>query len=164
MLRCVALVRTDVSEEPSASFIKVTRIGELGTTRKNGVFWDVTPCGSLRTDVSEEHSASFIRMIKIGELATTLKNCVFWDVTPCGSCKNWRVRRLLVIVHSHCRENFKSYKEWRYLSNNPELEPATFRVVAEWLNRYATAWFGGRPVPFLMPGSHPHIHIQAYPI
>jgi hypothetical protein len=32
MLRCVALVRTDVSEEPSASFITVTRIGELGTT------------------------------------------------------------------------------------------------------------------------------------
>jgi hypothetical protein len=32
MLRRVALVRTDVSEELSASFIKVTRIGVLGTT------------------------------------------------------------------------------------------------------------------------------------
>jgi hypothetical protein len=32
MLRRVALVRTDVSEEPSASFVRVTRIGELGTT------------------------------------------------------------------------------------------------------------------------------------
>jgi hypothetical protein len=32
MLRLVALVRTDVSEEPRASFIRVTRIGELGTT------------------------------------------------------------------------------------------------------------------------------------
>jgi hypothetical protein len=32
MLRHVALVRTDISEELSASFIKVTRIGELGTT------------------------------------------------------------------------------------------------------------------------------------
>jgi hypothetical protein len=31
MLRCVVLVRTDVSEELSASIIKVTRIGELGT-------------------------------------------------------------------------------------------------------------------------------------
>jgi hypothetical protein len=31
MLRRVALVRTDVLEEPSASFIRVTRIGELGT-------------------------------------------------------------------------------------------------------------------------------------
>jgi hypothetical protein len=31
MLRRVALVRTDVSEEPSAS-IRVTKIGEIGTT------------------------------------------------------------------------------------------------------------------------------------
>jgi hypothetical protein len=33
MLRRVALVRTDVSEEPGASFIRVTRMGELGTTQ-----------------------------------------------------------------------------------------------------------------------------------
>jgi hypothetical protein len=32
MLRRVALVRTDVSEELSASLIRVTRIGELRTT------------------------------------------------------------------------------------------------------------------------------------
>jgi hypothetical protein len=32
LLRRVALVRTDVSEELSASFIRVTRIGEQGTT------------------------------------------------------------------------------------------------------------------------------------
>jgi hypothetical protein len=32
MLRRVALVRTDVSEEITASFIRVTIIGELGTT------------------------------------------------------------------------------------------------------------------------------------
>jgi hypothetical protein len=31
MLHRVALVRTDVSEEPGASFIRVTRIGELAT-------------------------------------------------------------------------------------------------------------------------------------
>jgi hypothetical protein len=31
ILRRVALVITDVSEELSASFIRVTRIGELGT-------------------------------------------------------------------------------------------------------------------------------------
>jgi DNA-binding TFAR19-related protein (PDSD5 family) len=31
-LRRVALVRTDVSEKPSASLIRVTRIGELRTT------------------------------------------------------------------------------------------------------------------------------------
>jgi hypothetical protein len=32
MLRRVAVVRADVSEEPSASLIRVTGIGELGTT------------------------------------------------------------------------------------------------------------------------------------
>jgi hypothetical protein len=32
MLRRVALVRTDISEELSSSFIRVTRIGELETT------------------------------------------------------------------------------------------------------------------------------------
>jgi hypothetical protein len=33
MLRRLALVRIDVSEEPGATFIRVTRIGELGTTQ-----------------------------------------------------------------------------------------------------------------------------------
>jgi hypothetical protein len=33
LLRLVALIRTDVSEEPGASFMKVTKIGELGTTQ-----------------------------------------------------------------------------------------------------------------------------------
>jgi DNA-binding TFAR19-related protein (PDSD5 family) len=32
MLRRVALVKPDISEELSASFVKVTRIGEVGTT------------------------------------------------------------------------------------------------------------------------------------
>jgi hypothetical protein len=32
MLRRVALVRTDVSQELSASIMKMTRFGELGTT------------------------------------------------------------------------------------------------------------------------------------
>jgi hypothetical protein len=33
LLRRVALVRADVSEEPGASFIRVTKIGELGTAQ-----------------------------------------------------------------------------------------------------------------------------------
>jgi hypothetical protein len=33
MLPHVTLVRTDVPEKPGASFIRVTRIGELGTTQ-----------------------------------------------------------------------------------------------------------------------------------
>jgi hypothetical protein len=38
MLLRVALLRTDVSEERSASFIRVTRIGVLGTTLALMVF------------------------------------------------------------------------------------------------------------------------------
>jgi hypothetical protein len=38
MLHHVALVRTDVLEEPSTFFIRVTRIGELGTTKSVLVF------------------------------------------------------------------------------------------------------------------------------
>jgi hypothetical protein len=35
-------------------------------TMKNGVFWDVRPCGCCKKDVSEEHSASIIRVTRIG--------------------------------------------------------------------------------------------------
>jgi hypothetical protein len=52
---------------------------------KNGIFWDVTPCGSVRTDVSEEPSASFIRVTRIGELGTTL-----------AATRNGRTQQLLV--------------------------------------------------------------------
>jgi hypothetical protein len=48
MLRRVALVGTDDSEELGTSFMRVTRIGEEVKTLKNGVFWDVTPCGSCK--------------------------------------------------------------------------------------------------------------------
>jgi cytidine deaminase len=38
-------------------------------TMMNGVFWDVTPCGSC-TDVSEEYSGSIIGVTRIVELGT----------------------------------------------------------------------------------------------
>jgi hypothetical protein len=44
MLRRLALVRTDVSEELSVSFIRVTRIGELGTTEAR--------CEEIQSDVA----------------------------------------------------------------------------------------------------------------
>jgi hypothetical protein len=39
---------------------------------KNGVFWDVTPCGSCKNRRFGGTCASFIRMTRIGELGTTL--------------------------------------------------------------------------------------------
>jgi hypothetical protein len=41
-------------------------------TMKNGVYWDITPCGSSKNRRFEEPSASFIRVTRIGELGTTL--------------------------------------------------------------------------------------------
>jgi hypothetical protein len=52
MLRRVALVRTDVSEELSASFIRVIRIGELETT--------LTVTGNRRT---LRRGANFLRNV-----------------------------------------------------------------------------------------------------
>jgi hypothetical protein len=54
MLRRVALVRTDVSEELSAYFVRVTRIGELGTTLAvtSMARCEEIPSGSQRASVA----------------------------------------------------------------------------------------------------------------
>jgi hypothetical protein len=41
-------------------------------TMKNGVFWDVTPCGSCKYRRFGGTSVSFIRVRRIGEIGTTL--------------------------------------------------------------------------------------------
>jgi hypothetical protein len=66
MLRRVALVRTDVSVELSYSIIKVTRIGELGTTI------------AITTNYARFEVFT----------AVTMKNAIIWDVTLCSSCMN----------------------------------------------------------------------------
>jgi hypothetical protein len=91
LLRRVALVRTDVSEEPGASFIRVTNNPEdtiLHSHRRENLksymvskmyahIKRLASSGMLRrvalvrTDVSEELSASFIRVSRI-ELGATL--------------------------------------------------------------------------------------------
>jgi hypothetical protein len=83
MLCRVALVRTDVSEELSASFIRVTRIGELGTTlavtsnwrtlRKN-TKWEGTPFSNLPEDTilhihRRENLKSYISLLFYGPWA-----------------------------------------------------------------------------------------------
>jgi ribosome-associated translation inhibitor RaiA len=42
----MVLVRADVSEQLIAFIMRVERISKLGTALKNGIFWNVTPCGS----------------------------------------------------------------------------------------------------------------------
>jgi hypothetical protein len=58
MLRRVALARTNVSEELSASFIRVTRIGELGTTLAA-----TSNRRTLRKNTTDERGARFLRNV-----------------------------------------------------------------------------------------------------
>jgi hypothetical protein len=72
MLRRVAIIRTDVSEELSASIIRLTRIGELETL-------------AFTSNRRTLHLRSVRRL-----LVTANVFYVFLDVTPRGYCKNRR--------------------------------------------------------------------------
>jgi hypothetical protein len=53
MLLRVDLVRTDVSEELSASFIRVTRISEVGTTLSVETPWNLIWSGRMKLYVPD---------------------------------------------------------------------------------------------------------------
>jgi hypothetical protein len=110
MLRRVALVKTDVSEELSASFIKVTRIGELGTTLKNGVFWVVTPCGSCKNRrFGVPPNRRFVQVPH----GVTIQKTPFFIVTAVKKLKSYIGTTLAVTSNRRTlrrNTNLKSYK------------------------------------------------------
>jgi hypothetical protein len=59
--------RAPEEEERTVKFEVFTAV-----TMKNGVFWDVTQCGSCKNRRFGETGASFIRVTGISELRTTL--------------------------------------------------------------------------------------------
>jgi hypothetical protein len=86
MLRRVALVRTDVSEERSASFISVTRIGDVRRLLVTASVVNISQI--LDSLMKEELSSSETSVLT----RATLRNI------PEAA-----------ILHSHRRENLKSY-------------------------------------------------------
>jgi hypothetical protein len=115
------------------AFERAVQTERASPVLKNGVFWDVTPCGSCKNNVSMELRASIIRVTRIGELGTTLAvttiRRTLRSVVPSSpilvtlmkeelsssemSVLTRVTRRNIpehAILHSLRRENLKSYK------------------------------------------------------
>jgi hypothetical protein len=98
-LRRVALVTTHVSEELRASFIWVTRIGEVET--RNTVVFLRSVCRLIVT--TNVVPSSLILVTLSNERQSSSETSVLTRATR-------RNIREDVILHSHRRENLKSYK------------------------------------------------------
>jgi hypothetical protein len=117
MLRRVALVRTDVSEEPSASIIKVTRIGELWITLA------ITDARLAHLVFLHSVHRLLVKAIVVPSslifVTQMMEEAIFFET----SVLTRATRRNIPeegILHSHRLENLRSYI-WNILLYSPHI-------------------------------------------
>jgi hypothetical protein len=102
MLGRVALVRIYVSEEGGASIIRVTRIGELGTKKAQNSKYLVFLRSVRRLRVTASVVPSSPILVTIMEEVSSSETSVLTRATRRNILEDY-------ILHSHHRENLKSY-------------------------------------------------------